>query len=347
MSRPPTRSSSRSRSANFRFRNRAFPPTSPAGFRLQDDGTADADQLGAEVRARGSGRDRLLVDGRCTRAAEIVPNYAAIDRDDRIPFWRKLGERVHEHDCRFIVQLAHAGRQRDIPGFELDVEPGLSTDEPLRRAARLPVPQGDDAGDPGAPGGVRPGREARARAGLDGVEIHGGANGYSSRSSSRPRSTSARTSTEARSRTGRGCCSRPCEAIRARGRRRLPPPGEDQRDRARQRPHAVGEEGQHDRGLRAGREVARGGRRRRDPRLRGSTFPHPDNPGRGPSAKDVVATYDAMLSSGTKTFRNYLVFRTWPIYRVLRVAREPAARAASRRRASTTRGESRKRCRSR
>ena len=56
-----------------------------------------------------------------------MPNYAAIDRDDRIPFWRKLGERVHEHDCRFIVQLAHAGRQRDIPGFELDVEPGLSS----------------------------------------------------------------------------------------------------------------------------------------------------------------------------------------------------------------------------
>ena len=34
----------------------------------------------------------------------IVPNYATIDRDDRIPFWRELGERVREHDCKFILR---------------------------------------------------------------------------------------------------------------------------------------------------------------------------------------------------------------------------------------------------
>jgi 2,4-dienoyl-CoA reductase (NADPH2) len=49
---------------------------------------------------------------------------------------------------------------------------------------------------------------------------------------------------------------------------------------------------------------------------RGSTFPHPDNPAGTFSAKDVVQTYDTMLSSGTKTFRNYVLFRTWPIYKV-------------------------------
>src|SRR5690606_41874139 len=48
----------------------------------------------------------------------IVPNYATIDRDERVPFWRALGEAVHAHDCRFILQLSHAGRQRDIPGIE-------------------------------------------------------------------------------------------------------------------------------------------------------------------------------------------------------------------------------------
>ena len=47
----------------------------------------------------------------------IVPNYAHIDRDDKIPFWRELGKRVHEHDCKYIVQLAYSGRQRDIPGI--------------------------------------------------------------------------------------------------------------------------------------------------------------------------------------------------------------------------------------
>src|SRR4030095_15082324 len=44
----------------------------------------------------------------------IVPNYATIDRDDRIPFWRKVGKKVHEYDCRFIMQLSHSGRQQDI-----------------------------------------------------------------------------------------------------------------------------------------------------------------------------------------------------------------------------------------
>src|SRR5918993_440297 len=55
----------------------------------------------------------------------IVPNYATIDRDDRIPFWRELGNRVHEHGCKFIMQLSHAGRQRDIGGIEY--EKGLSS----------------------------------------------------------------------------------------------------------------------------------------------------------------------------------------------------------------------------
>ena len=47
-----------------------------------------------------------------------MPNYATIDRDERIPFWRKVGEAVHQHDCKFILQLSHGGRQRDIPGIE-------------------------------------------------------------------------------------------------------------------------------------------------------------------------------------------------------------------------------------
>ena len=37
----------------------------------------------------------------------IVPNYAIIDDDDKIPFWRALGEAVHAHDCRYILQLSH------------------------------------------------------------------------------------------------------------------------------------------------------------------------------------------------------------------------------------------------
>ena len=39
----------------------------------------------------------------------IVPNYAMIDHDRHIPFWRAVGKAVHEHDCRFILQLSHGG----------------------------------------------------------------------------------------------------------------------------------------------------------------------------------------------------------------------------------------------
>ena len=41
----------------------------------------------------------------------ILPHYAFIDRDERVPFWRKVGEAVHALDCKFIIQIAHSGRQ--------------------------------------------------------------------------------------------------------------------------------------------------------------------------------------------------------------------------------------------
>lgn len=107
----------------------------------------------------------------------IVPNYATIDRDERIPFWRKLGEVVHAYDCRYIVQLSHSGRQRDIAGVENEHRKALSSTSKTEsfhglecQAMTIPeiravVQQFAD--------GARRAREA----GLDGVELHG-ANGY-------------------------------------------------------------------------------------------------------------------------------------------------------------------------
>ena len=46
------------------------------------------------------------------RRGRLVPGFALIDRDDRIPFFRELGKRVHEYDCKYIIQLSHSGRQR-------------------------------------------------------------------------------------------------------------------------------------------------------------------------------------------------------------------------------------------
>ncbi len=70
----------------------------------------------------------------------IVPNYAMIDHDRHIPFWRAVGNAVHEHDCRFILQLSHGGRQRDIQGIEYAT--GLSsTSKPDPRTVSM---RGDD-----------------------------------------------------------------------------------------------------------------------------------------------------------------------------------------------------------
>ena len=105
----------------------------------------------------------------------IVPNYATIHRDEHIPFWRELGERVHEHDCKYIMQLSHSGRQRDIRGIEHALSLS-STAKPeslhgfeCESMSTGQIRQTVDAFAHGA-------RRAR-EAGLDGIELHG-ANGY-------------------------------------------------------------------------------------------------------------------------------------------------------------------------
>ena len=105
----------------------------------------------------------------------IVPNYAMIDHDNKIPFWRAVGKAVHEHDCKFILQLSHGGRQRDINGIEYPR--GLSSTgkkDPLHgfECDAMTIAQIKEVVGYFAEGA----RRARA-AGLDGVELHG-ANGY-------------------------------------------------------------------------------------------------------------------------------------------------------------------------
>jgi 2,4-dienoyl-CoA reductase (NADPH2) len=105
----------------------------------------------------------------------IIPNYATIHLDERIPFWRAVGRAVHEHDCKFILQLSHSGRQRDIP--DMAYPKGLSSTDkrdPLHgfecdRMTTADIKETVAAFAEGA-------RRAR-EAGLDGVELHG-ANGY-------------------------------------------------------------------------------------------------------------------------------------------------------------------------
>ena len=107
----------------------------------------------------------------------IMPNYATINCDERIPFWRKVGEKVHEYDCKFILQLSHSGRQQDIGGIENSGKKALSSTsqtEPFHGflCQAMTLAEIKETIQYFADGA----RRAR-EAGLDGVELHS-ANGY-------------------------------------------------------------------------------------------------------------------------------------------------------------------------
>ncbi len=112
-----------------------------------------------------------------SQRGRILPNYAFIDNDDKIPFWREVGKKVHEYDCKYIMQLSHGGRQRDVGGVENSFNKALSSTDTTdsfhgllcqamtRDEIKMVVNQFGDAA-----------RRARD-AGLDGVELHA-CNGY-------------------------------------------------------------------------------------------------------------------------------------------------------------------------
>jgi len=241
-----------------------------------------------------------------TLRGRIVPNYAMIDRDDRIPFWRELARQVHEHDCPFIMQLSHAGRQRDVPGIEF--EKGLSSTakpDPLHgfeceRMTRDQIGETVEAFAEGA-------RRAR-EAGVDGVELHS-ANGYlftqflSSGINDRNDEYGGSLQNRAR------FLLEVVRAIRARVGRDFhlqakisateyndallndEQPGNTIKDSARvcQWLEEAGVDAIH---------VSSG-----------SYFPHPRNPAGDFPLDELVKTYDTLLSSGMLTVRNYLLFR--------------------------------------
>ncbi|MGH9281126.1 MAG: NADH:flavin oxidoreductase [Acidimicrobiales bacterium] len=245
-----------------------------------------------------------------TMQGRIVPNYATIDRDERIPFWREVGRAVHEHDCRFLMQLSHGGRQRDIVG--VDFPRGISsTSRPetlngLRADAMTAQEIKDTIAAFAA--GARRAREA----GLDGVETHS-ANGYLFTqflsSAINDRTDEYGGSLENRARFLLDVI----RAIRAEV-------GNDFHVQAKvsvgeynnalfpwEKPgNTVEESVQVCRWLEeAGVDAIHVSS--------GTSFPHPKNPA-GDFPLDVVnRTYGSVLSSGIYTLRNLVIFRTWPI----------------------------------
>src|SRR5436190_22382525 len=160
---------------NLTVKNRIF-RSNIAGRLDNYDGSGNQARINWEVKFAKGGVGTIIssfvpvhINGR------IMPNYATIDTDERIPFWRKVGEAVHRFDCKYILQLSHGGRQRDIPGIEFPTNMS-STDkqDPLHgfECKRMTVADINDTVNAFAEGA----RRAR-EAGLDGVELHG-ANGY-------------------------------------------------------------------------------------------------------------------------------------------------------------------------
>jgi 2,4-dienoyl-CoA reductase-like NADH-dependent reductase (Old Yellow Enzyme family) len=238
----------------------------------------------------------------------IVPNYAMIDDDSRIPFWRALGRAVHEHDCKYILQLSHSGRQRDINGIE--VPKGLSSTDkadPIHGflCERMTIAQIREVVQYFAEGA----RRAR-EAGLDGVELHG-ANGYLITqflsSAINDRKDEYGGSLENRARFVLDVV----KAIRARV-------GNDfhlqMKISATEYDDALALFGRGPSGntvadsikvcqwlVEAGVDALHVST--------GSFFPHPKNPaGKDLPVEDLAKSYDTMISSGERTFANFLLF---------------------------------------
>jgi 2,4-dienoyl-CoA reductase-like NADH-dependent reductase (Old Yellow Enzyme family) len=114
--------------------------------------------------------------------SRVLPNYATIDCDERIPFWEEVGRRVHEYGCKYIVQLSMSGRQQDIGGIENQEmrEKGLG---PLSATGKpdffngLPCAAMTTAQIDQAIQDFASAAQRVVKAGLDGIELHS-SNGY-------------------------------------------------------------------------------------------------------------------------------------------------------------------------
>src|SRR3712207_1035309 len=118
---------------NLTVKNRIFRSNISGRFDNYD-GSGNQARINWELKfARGGVGGIISSFVPVTIRGRIIPGYATIHRDEHIPFWRELGERVHEHDCRYIMQLSHSGRQRDVGGVDAPETALSSTDkaEPL------------------------------------------------------------------------------------------------------------------------------------------------------------------------------------------------------------------------
>jgi 2,4-dienoyl-CoA reductase-like NADH-dependent reductase (Old Yellow Enzyme family) len=89
---------------NLTVKNRLF-RSSLSGRFDNYDGSGTEIRINWDVRfAKGGVGTIISSNSPVLPRGLIVPGYAHIDSDERIPFWRELAKRVHEHDCSYICQ---------------------------------------------------------------------------------------------------------------------------------------------------------------------------------------------------------------------------------------------------
>ena len=303
---------------NLTVKNRIF-RSNIAGRFDNEDGSLTQTRINWECRfaSRGVG---AIISSYVPVAMEgrIIAGFATIHRDDFIPLWAKSGEAVHSFDCKYILQLSHSGRQMDLPGLHNQHRPAPSSTD-RKESLHGFLCRGMGTGEIERLVATFARAAWRAReAGLDGVELHA-ANGYlftqflSSGINDRtdryggPLMNRARFLLEVieaiRARVGHGFHLQ--VKLSAIDRNNVIPwegrgnTLEDTIQVARWC-EAVGADAIH---------VSSG-----------SLFPHPLNPPGELPLEVLAVTYDAMISSGVDTFRNFLFFRypaLRPIFRAL------------------------------
>lgn len=297
---------------NLTVKNRIF-RSSISGRYDNEDGSITQTRINWECKFAAGGVGAIissyvpvLMEGR------IIAGYGTVHSDEFIPLWRKLGESVHAHGSKFIMQLSHSGRQMDVPGIHNSVRPALSSTSKketlhgflCRAMNKAEIAYTVEAFAQGA-------RRAR-EAGLDGVELHS-ANGYlftqflSSGINDRTDEYGGSLQNRARFlidvisaiRREVGSDFHLQVKLSAVDHNNVIPwekKGNKLEDTIQVAKWAEG----------AGADAIHVSS--------GSLFPHPLNPPGDLSLETLATTYDAMISSGVDAFRNYFLFK-YPLLR--------------------------------
>lgn len=299
------------RMRNLEIKNRVM-RSSISGRFDNEDGTPTQTRINWETMFAEGGVGAIITSYvPVLMSGRIIAGYATIHEDRLIDPWSKVVRAVHHYGARMIMQLSHSGRQMDVPGLQNLHQSSLSsTDKPesLHGFPTRAMTLGEIAHMVRA-FALAAGRAKKA--GFDGVELHA-SNGYlfsqflSSGINDR------------RDRYG-GCLFNRARflldvihAIRAEV-------GSDYHLQVKLSAidlnNVIPGEGAGntlDESIEVARWVEAAGADALHISM-GSLFPHPLNPAGEFAFNTIASTYDAMLSSGEHTFRNYLFFRYAPL----------------------------------